>query len=170
MNTGIRWKAVRGRNAESRKGVAAPVVPARPEPSIFRREHDGENANRLARITRVLAADTERSSLSGCTPAWAMIPYLLVGDILNTAISAFLIFADRIIYPFYEAVEGRAGALRDQAAAGAIMWVPGSIIYLVPAIVIAARLFSSSGCLEQNRRADRGDHLGAAGGVPILRR
>jgi putative membrane protein len=103
-------------------------------------------------------------------PAWTMIPYLLLGDILNTAISAFLIFADRIIYPFYEAVEGRAGTLRDQAAAGAIMWVPGSIIYLVPAIVIAARLFSDSESLERHRRAGRENHLGTSGGLPILPR
>jgi cytochrome c oxidase assembly factor CtaG len=103
-------------------------------------------------------------------PAWAMIPYLLLGDILNTAISAFLVFSDRVLYPFYEAVQGREGALRDQAAAGAIMWVPGSIIYLVPAIVIAARLFSGPGCVEHYRRADRENHLGRTGGFPILRR
>ena len=60
-NTGIRWEAVRRRNAEGRRGVAAPAVPARPEASIFRSEHDGENANRLVRIARVLAAHAERS-------------------------------------------------------------------------------------------------------------
>ncbi len=77
-------------------------------------------------------------------PRWTMLPYLLLADILNTALSAFLIFSDRVLYPAYEAAQGsQASALRDQAAAGAIMWVPGSIVYIVPAIVIAVRLFSA---------------------------
>ena len=36
------------------------------------------------------------------------------------------------------------GALQDQTLAGLIMWVPGSIIYLVPAFVIAVRLLSGT--------------------------
>jgi hypothetical protein len=35
-------------------------------------------------------------------------------------------------------------ALDDQAAAGAIMWVPGSIIFLVPVAVLAIRLLDAS--------------------------
>jgi cytochrome c oxidase assembly factor CtaG len=78
-------------------------------------------------------------------PRWAMIPYLLLGDILNTALSAFLVFSDRILYPSYAAIAASGlAAKEDQAAAGAIMWVPGSIVYLVPAVAIAVRLFSGS--------------------------
>jgi hypothetical protein len=33
--------------------------------------------------------------------------------------------------------------LDDQAAAGAIMWVPGSVIFLVPVAVLAIRLLDS---------------------------
>jgi heme/copper-type cytochrome/quinol oxidase subunit 2 len=36
-------------------------------------------------------------------------------------------------------------AAQQKPAAGAIIWVPGSIVYLVPAVAIAARLFSGSG-------------------------
>lgn len=83
-------------------------------------------------------------------PRWAMIPYLLLGDILNTALSAFLVFSDRILYPSYEAVRvSGLSAREDQAAAGAIMWVPGSMVYLVPAIVIAVRLFSGARSTER---------------------
>jgi len=35
-------------------------------------------------------------------------------------------------------------ALDDQAAAGAIMWVPGSVIFLIPVSVLAIRLLDSS--------------------------
>jgi cytochrome c oxidase assembly factor CtaG/ferredoxin len=76
-------------------------------------------------------------------PAWALIPYLLLADLVNTALSAFLIFSDRILYPAYEAVRlSGFNARTDQALAGAIMWVPGSVFYLLPAAVIAARQFA----------------------------
>ena len=77
-------------------------------------------------------------------PRWTMIPYLLLADIQNTALSAFLSFSDRVLYPTYEKVPHFAGMtpLSDQSIAGAIMWVPGSIAYLLPAAVIAARYLS----------------------------
>jgi hypothetical protein len=34
-------------------------------------------------------------------------------------------------------------ALDDQAAAGAIMWVPGSVIFLIPVGILAVRLLDS---------------------------
>jgi cytochrome c oxidase assembly factor CtaG len=78
-------------------------------------------------------------------PRWTMIPYLLFADIQNTALSAFLIFSERVLYPTYAAVPRLWGisALDDQAAAGAIMWVPGSVIFLVPVAVLAIRLLDS---------------------------
>src|SRR6516164_11376378 len=78
-------------------------------------------------------------------PRWTMIPYLLFADIQNTALSAFLIFSERVLYPTYAAVPRLWGisALDDQAAAGAIMWVPGSVIFLVPVVVLAIRLIDS---------------------------
>ena len=74
-------------------------------------------------------------------PEWAIIPYLLLADVQNTVLSAFLTFSDRVVYPTYGLVPQFPGMnpLSDQHAAGAIMWVPGSIFYLIP-----ARLFISS--------------------------
>lgn len=85
-------------------------------------------------------------------PRWTMLPYLLLADILNTALSAFLVFSDRVLYPTYEMLHV-SNALRDQAAAGVIMWVPGSIVYIVPAIGIAMRLFSTSTPVKRRRAA-----------------
>jgi cytochrome c oxidase assembly factor CtaG len=78
-------------------------------------------------------------------PRWTMIPYLLFADIQNTVLSAFLIFSERVLYPTYAAVPRLWGisVLDDQAAAGAIMWVPGSVIFLVPVVVLAIRLIDS---------------------------
>ena len=76
---------------------------------------------------------------------WTMIPYLLFADIQNTALSAFLIFSERVLYPTYAAVPRLWGisVLDDQTAAGVIMWVPGSVIFLVPVAVLAVGLFDS---------------------------
>jgi len=75
---------------------------------------------------------------------WVLIPYLLLADFQNTALAAFLSFYERVLYPTYAAAPrlGDFTPLQDQAAAGGIMWVPGSIMYLVPAGLIAARLLS----------------------------
>jgi cytochrome c oxidase assembly factor CtaG len=77
-------------------------------------------------------------------PRWAMIPYLLVADLQNTALAAFLSFYDRVLYPAYERAPRLWGSnpLEDQALAGTIMWVPGSMLFLVPASIIAIRFLS----------------------------
>ncbi|HSD50819.1 MAG TPA: cytochrome c oxidase assembly protein [Candidatus Methylomirabilis sp.] len=77
-------------------------------------------------------------------PAWSLIPYLVLADLQNTFLSAWLAFSDQVIYPAYEAVPRLWGvsALADQAAAGAIMWVPGSLAFLVPTAWIALRLLT----------------------------
>jgi cytochrome c oxidase assembly factor CtaG len=78
-------------------------------------------------------------------PRWTMIPYLLLADIQNTALSAFMIFSERVLYPTYAVMPRLWGisVLDDQAAAGAIMWVPGSVLFLVPVAVLAIRLLDS---------------------------
>ncbi|HTW78650.1 MAG TPA: cytochrome c oxidase assembly protein [Terracidiphilus sp.] len=76
---------------------------------------------------------------------WAMVPYLLLADIVNTAVSAFLCFSGRLLYPSYGLIPRPLGipALNDQVAAGAFMWVFGSVVYLIPAVAIVAQLLSS---------------------------
>lgn len=74
-------------------------------------------------------------------PRWMLVPYLLIGDLQNTILSAILIFSDRVLYPSYAKMPRLFGlsAQHDQAASGAIMWVMGSIAFLVPAVVIAVQ-------------------------------
>ncbi len=78
-------------------------------------------------------------------PRWAMIPYLFLADFQNTALAAYLTFCDRVVYPTYAAAPRLPGmtALEDQAAAGAIMWVPGSLVFLIAVGVISAQALSS---------------------------
>lgn len=77
---------------------------------------------------------------------WILVPYLLLADFVNTGVSAFLCFLGRLLYPSYGEVPRPFGlsALTDQAAAGAFMWVLGSIVFLIPAVAITAQLLSST--------------------------
>ena len=75
---------------------------------------------------------------------WALVPYLLIADFQNTALAAFLSFYHSVLYQTYADAPRISGlsALDDQAGAGAVMWVPGSIMYLVPAGLIAMKCLS----------------------------
>src|SRR3984957_7675898 len=77
-------------------------------------------------------------------PRWAMIPYLVLADLQNTGLAAFLTFCDRVLYPTYQHAPRLWGSnpLDDQVIAGTIMWVPGSIVFLVPAAIIAIQFLS----------------------------
>src|SRR5262245_36423604 len=89
-------------------------------------------------------------------PQWAMIPYLLFADIQNTALSAFLIFSERVLYPTYASVPRLWGisVVDDQAAAGAIMWVPGSLVFLIPVAILAIRWLDSRPGASMTKRVD----------------
>lgn len=75
-------------------------------------------------------------------PRWAMVPYLLAADLVNTLMAAIFAFAPSVIYGTYATTAPAVGvdALRDQAAAGALMWVPGSVAYLLPAAIILVKV------------------------------
>jgi cytochrome c oxidase assembly factor CtaG len=85
-------------------------------------------------------------------PRWATIPYLVTADFINTALSATLCFSNHVLYPTYDLAPRvtNLSPLDDQALAGVIMWVPGSIAYLLPAILLTMQLFESRhrGALE----------------------
>jgi putative membrane protein len=78
--------------------------------------------------------------------------YLVMADIVNTVLSAFLVFCDRPVYPYYvnETNPFHISPLDDQRAGAVVMWVVGSLIFLLPAVVLTVRLLQS----EQRRRVD----------------
>jgi cytochrome c oxidase assembly factor CtaG len=77
---------------------------------------------------------------------WLLLPYLLLADLSNTVLSAVLTFSDRVLYPYYAEVPrlGELSVLEDQSAAGVLMWVPGSLAFLLPLFAIGVRLLSGS--------------------------
>ncbi|HMF65448.1 MAG TPA: cytochrome c oxidase assembly protein, partial [Edaphobacter sp.] len=73
---------------------------------------------------------------------WLMLLYLVMADIVNTALSAFLAFCDRPVYGYYlnEPNAFHISPLSDQRAGAVVMWVIGSLIFLVPAIFLTIKL------------------------------
>lgn len=91
---------------------------------------------------------------------WLLLVYLVMADIVNTVLSAFLAFCDRPVYPYYvrEANPFHIAPLADQRAGAVVMWVIGSLVFLVPAIVLTVRLLQSQGRVEDFPYQRRSSH------------
>jgi putative membrane protein len=89
--------------------------------------------------------------------SWMIIPYLLTSDLVNTGLSAFLCFSGRLLYPSYALVYRPFGldALKDQIAAGAFMWVFGSVVFLIPAIYLTARSLANGRLIDEKTGLER---------------
>lgn len=74
--------------------------------------------------------------------SWKLILYLLSADVVNTGLSAFLAFCTRPMYPYYLAEPNpfHLTPLADQVLGAVIMWVMGSLFFLVPAVYITHKL------------------------------
>jgi cytochrome c oxidase assembly factor CtaG len=105
---------------------------------------------------------------------WLLVPYLIVADVQNTVLSALLTFSSQVLYPHYASVPrlGGISALDDQSAAGVLMWVPGSVAFLLPLVSIGLRLLygqdsnviSPSPLVREDRGGGRASvELGGAG-------
>jgi cytochrome c oxidase assembly factor CtaG len=75
-------------------------------------------------------------------PGWYMLPYLIMADIVNTALSAFLAFCDRPVYAYYlqQPNPFHISPQSDQVVGAVIMWVIGSLVFLIPAIFVTLKL------------------------------
>ncbi len=75
---------------------------------------------------------------------WIVIPFLLSADIVNTILSATLVWAGRVLYPSYAQAErvSHLTALQDQVLAGSEMWVLNSLVFLVPVAVLVMQLLT----------------------------
>jgi cytochrome c oxidase assembly factor CtaG len=80
-----------------------------------------------------------------------MLPYLVGADIVNTALSAFLAFCNRPVYAYYlrQPNPFHLAPLTDQVAGAVIMWVAGSLVFLVPAVLITIRLLQQDSKLRE---------------------
>jgi putative membrane protein len=77
-------------------------------------------------------------------PRWRIPLYLFMATLPCDALSAFLAFCERVVYPSYLTMPQRfsLSPLQDQECAGALMWLCATFIYLIPAVVITTQLLS----------------------------
>ena len=68
--------------------------------------------------------------------------YLIASDIVNTLLSAFLAFCGRPVYSFYVMNPNpyHISPADDRVLGAVIMWVFGSIAFLVPVMLISLQL------------------------------
>jgi cytochrome c oxidase assembly factor CtaG len=78
-----------------------------------------------------------------------------LGTLPGGALGAFLVFCDRVLYPTYSSAPPllSVSPFEDQVIAGALMWVLGTVVYLIPAILITIQLLSP---LEPSDRSYNG--------------
>jgi putative membrane protein len=77
-------------------------------------------------------------------PQWSAPLYLFLATLPCDALSAFLTFCNRVVYPHYLSAHRHfdISALLDQERAGALMWVAVTFAYLVPAVVVTIQMLS----------------------------
>jgi len=68
-------------------------------------------------------------------PRWTMVPYLGLAMFQSLPLATILTFSDRVIYAGHSSVD-------DQALAGLIMWVPGSLPLLLGILRLIVELSS----------------------------
>ncbi|WP_419192868.1 cytochrome c oxidase assembly protein [Kolteria novifilia] len=90
-------------------------------------------------------------------PRWLLIPYLFAASIQNTILAATLCYADEPLYRTYAQAPRlfASTVIEDQATAGAIMWVCGSMMYLLPLVVILPSLFASASPSRRSQPSPR---------------
>jgi putative membrane protein len=87
------------------------------------------------------------------SPRWSMALYLFLATLPCDILSSFLVFCNRLVYPFYLSTPQlfRLPPLEDQECAGALMWVWVTFVYLIPAVVITVRMLSPSNMQAHGR-------------------
>jgi cytochrome c oxidase assembly factor CtaG len=88
-------------------------------------------------------------------PRWSIPLYLFCATLPCDALSGFLAFCDRVVYPSYLSAPQAfdLSPLQDQECAATLMWVSVTIIFLVPAALVTIRSLSTprSHIVEQAR-------------------
>jgi putative membrane protein len=87
----------------------------------------------------------------------ARLLYLFTAAAAGALLASTLLQSARVLYPAY----GGAGAMADQHAAGAIMWIGEGLLFLLALLIVTA-----SWARQDRRDADRADSLDRLSATP----
>jgi putative membrane protein len=78
------------------------------------------------------------------SPRWSVALYLFLATLPCDVLSAFLVFCNRLVYPFYLSKPQlfSLSPLEDQECAGSLMWVWVTFAYLIPAVAMTVQMLS----------------------------
>jgi cytochrome c oxidase assembly factor CtaG len=81
--------------------------------------------------------------IHGHFPGWAKLPYIIGTIPPNMAVGVSIAFSSEVRYTYYESVPRFWGftVMQDQQLSGAIMWIVGSMMFIMTALVVLAFLF-----------------------------
>jgi cytochrome c oxidase assembly factor CtaG len=100
---------------------------------------------------------------------WFIPLYLFLATLPCDALSAYLTFCDYVVYaPYLRGSPALASALQDQQAAGALMWVCITFVYLLPAVLITMEILSPRGRRDQERASTFAENPGTS--RPVVNR
>jgi cytochrome c oxidase assembly factor CtaG len=70
--------------------------------------------------------------------------YLFCATLPCDALSAFLAFCDRVVYPSYISAVNpwSLSPIEDQECAAALMWTCVTLIFLIPAVIVTMQILS----------------------------
>lgn len=94
-------------------------------------------------------------------PRGFAVLYLVAATGQNTLLSAVIALPERILYPYYATASSPfdLSPLDDQALAGGIMWSMGHM-YLLPVLLVVARMLDREERVARQREAARGGPTG----------
>ena len=98
----------------------------------------------------------------------AAVAYLFTTMLHTSALGVILAFTNSLWYPAYAATTMRFGltAVDDQQLGGLVMWIPGSISYLVASLVLVALWMRESESRMRTREEFAARVATVAGGLP----
>jgi len=94
------------------------------------------------------------------SPHWSAALYLFLATLPCDVLSAFLVFCNRLVYPYYRSTTQLFSLtpIEDQECAGALMWVWITFAYLIPAVVLTVQILSPA-----NRNSQEVTPIAASG-------
>ena len=170
-----RWRTVIGRllfvkNSSIRQGLTKITTPGLGvccyfailwgwhDPGMYNWTLVNDLVHDVEHISFYLSAMVTWWSIIGAAPRFrkrlgftVRIVLSLISLVANMATGVVIAMSPNVLYTYYETVPFRLwnmSVLYDQSLGGAIMWVPGSMMYVLAIIVLAAGLISSQ---EKNR-------------------